>query len=140
MANPEHELVFRAAERTRDNTINLSGFDLRKMLTSCPRLNGINLSRADLRDSNLSGAHLQGADLREANLSRGVAQLASSWVRSTRNPSTSVEQERTFHFTARRLNVSCADAPGLKHAGPPFGVFSQPCHSRLQITMSTKVA
>ena len=48
-----------------------------------------------------------------------MAQLASSWVRSTRNPSTSVEQERAFHSTERQLKVSCADAPGLKQAGPP---------------------
>ena len=70
MANPEHERIFRSAERERDVSIILRGFDLRKMIASCARLNGINLSGADLRDSDLSGAHLQGANLSGANLSR----------------------------------------------------------------------
>ena len=70
---------------------------------------------------------------------RGVAQLASSWVRSTRNFSTSVEQERAFHSTERQLNVSCADAPGLKQAGPPCELSWQLASPRTpQLTFPTE--
>lgn len=70
MANPDHAKAFRTADRDRNSTISLSGFDLRKMRASCPRLNQVDLSRADLSGSDLGGGHFQGADLRDADLSR----------------------------------------------------------------------
>ena len=45
---------------------------------------------------------------------RGVAQLASSWVRSTRNFSTDVDPDRAFHSTERPLKVSGACGPRLE--------------------------
>ena len=54
--------------------------------------------------------------------SRGVAQLASSWVRSTRNLSTNVDEGRAFHSTERQPKVSWAFGPRLdaSRATPRF--------------------
>ena len=55
---------------------------------------------------------------------RGVAQLASSWVRSTRNFSTDVDPDRAFHSTDRPLQVSWACGPRLEASRATQRLFS----------------
>lgn len=66
MANPEHERVLRESVRRGDYSVDMSGFDLSRMLFSSIRLLGAKLSGANLRGADLSGGQFCGCDFRDA--------------------------------------------------------------------------